>query len=649
MPVSRLIQAHFRQLVNLEGAAFVALRRVYEQFVEEATAEAAWNSPDGEHWSEQHRAAILVQVETALEVMATSHVEALAERFLAAANTGAGQSLAEVRDLEARFGSAEFLARIDLMPPIIPAEAVAHIAHPGNLALANFRDAIAQRVSDALAQSVLQGEGISEARRRLAAEMTAHNWELERIARTEINNAMNFGHEATINRVAADMPEMQLQKRWSSHFDDRTSAVCRSLGADGGQVRDIGQDFETSAGGGWRGAYPPAHPNCRSRVLPYSARWATRATEAGKAIRGRVPCLHTFALFQGPSAPSRRAKARDMTKPKHETKSFPVEFKALDEPGTFAGYASVFGNIDQGGDIVHPGAFKRTLNAYRQSKKRIPLLYGHETGLREVVGYIDPADLQEDGKGLRLTKGVLMIDDLEAARTAHALMKSGVLTDMSFGYDAVKKDWTGATRNLREVKLYEVSLVLWPMNEESNVTDVKGAPAASHKAADFATILRREVVEADLYEKRWKMNSALAEAMHGAMCDDEMSEADAINLIDDSLSQYHAEMMAWARAAIASGIYTEAKGEGPDEIKVGKRFSAATVAHINGAITGAENFVAELKALLADPAAKDPDEAAAPVDSEAKGGQDPAETPTADPDDHSARFLAEVMAWPLTA
>lgn len=650
MPISRLVTAHFRQLVNLEGVAFVALRRVYEQFAEEA--QASLDESSGESFTDEHRAAILIQVQTALDVMATTAVETLAERFLDAANTGARQSLAEIRDLEARFGSAEFLARIDVLPPIIPAESVSYIAQPGNLALTNFREATAERVADALAQSVLQGESIADAKRRLSAEMPAHNWELERIARTEIGSAMNFGHDATIQRVAADFPEMQLQKRWSSHFDDRTSAVCRSLGENGGQVRDVGQDFETSAGGGWRGAYPPGHPNCRSRVLPYSPRWEKRATEAGKAFAGPATCLHTFALFQGPCSPSQGAKARDMTNKKHETKSFQMEFKALDDPGTFSGYASVFGNVDQGNDMVHPGAFKRTLNAYRQSKKRIPLLYGHETGLREVVGYIDPDDLQEDGRGLRLTKGVLMIDKLEAARTAYALMQEGVLTDMSFGYDAVKKDWTGNVRNLREVKLYEVSLVLWPMNEESNVTDVKSAPAASSKAADFATILRREVVQSDLCDKRWKMNSALSDAIHGALCDAEVSEADAMSLIDDSLTQYHAEMMAWARTALASGIYTEAKGEGPDEIKIGRRFSAATIAHINGAVSGAETFIAEMKALLADPAAKDPDDDAskgAAADSEAKGAPGPAETPATDPVDHSARLLNEVRTWKLTA
>lgn len=651
MPVSRLLTAHFRQLVGLEGAAYVALTRAYQQFVDDATAITAAQTPAGDSVAEVHRDAILVQVQTALDVLATATVETLGEHLLAAANTGAAQQIAEIRDLEARFGSMDVLSRIATIPPVIPAESVAYVAQAGNLALTDFRNSTAERVADSLAQSILQGDGIDAATRRLATTMDAHRWELERIARTEINTAMNYGHEATIQRVADDIPEAGLQKRWSSHFDSRTSAICRALGADGGQVRNLDEDFETTAGGGWRGAYPPAHPNCRSRVLAWCARWASAAAKMLSKAREMSPtCLHTFALLQGRSRPPGGAKARDMTTKKdtRERKSYAVEFKALDEPGTFSGYASVFGNVDHGGDIVHSGAFKRTLSHYRQSKKRIPLLYSHETGLNEVVGYVDPDDLAEDGKGLQLKKGVLLVDELESARKAHVLMKNGVLTTMSFGYDAIKKDFTGGVRNLREVKLYEISLVLWPMNEESQVTDVKGATAPQHKAADFATILRREEVETDLWNKRWKMQNALSDAIHGALCDEEMSEADAIALVDDSLSQYQSAMLQWARVALASGVYTKT-ADGLDEAKSGRRLSAATRAQLEGMRAAAMKQTEELDALLADPESPDP-AGNTPGDSEEKGGPGPGETSGAAPvKDHAAALLTAVRAWTLTA
>ena len=51
-------------------------------------------------------------------------------------------------------------------------------------------------------------------------------------------------------------------------------------------------------------------------------------------------------------------------KTKSERKSVRFQFKFVDEataPGTFEGYGSVFGNEDDGGDLILPGAFTGVL------------------------------------------------------------------------------------------------------------------------------------------------------------------------------------------------------------------------------------------------------------------------------------------------
>ena len=71
----------------------------------------------------------------------------------------------------------------------------------------------------------------------------------------------------------------------------------------------------------------------------------------------------------------------------------------LDE-GVFTGYASVFGNVDSYGDIVQPGAFKDSLDAWRASDRQIPLLWGHDTyALDSIIGSIDPSE------AVRMTTG----------------------------------------------------------------------------------------------------------------------------------------------------------------------------------------------------------------------------------------------------
>lgn len=45
--------------------------------------------------------------------------------------------------------------------------------------------------------------------------------------------------------------------------------------------------------------------------------------------------------------------------------SVPLEIKDLGS-GTFNGYGSTFGNIDLGGDVVMPGAFKKSLAQHKE-------------------------------------------------------------------------------------------------------------------------------------------------------------------------------------------------------------------------------------------------------------------------------------------
>ena len=74
-----------------------------------------------------------------------------------------------------------------------------------------------------------------------------------------------------------------------------------------------------------------------------------------------------------------------------------IRFKAdvLDEEqGIFEGYASVFGNLDSGGDIVDPGAFARTLE---ENFDRIKILALHNDQLLPVG---KPLELREDDKAV---------------------------------------------------------------------------------------------------------------------------------------------------------------------------------------------------------------------------------------------------------
>lgn len=153
--------------------------------------------------------------------------------------------------------------------------------------------------------------------------------------------------------------------------------------------------------------------------------------------------------------------------------SVPFEIKAEsanDEARTFQGLASTW-QEDLGGDVIHQGAFARTLSHWKQSGKVLPLIdmHGYES-TRRVVGKL--LDALETDEGLLCTFQIMEAGDPDAD-AAWRRVKGGYISGLSIGYRAVRFDWEqpegtdsywDRIRHLREVALVEVSLVIWGMN-----------------------------------------------------------------------------------------------------------------------------------------------------------------------------------------
>ena len=149
---------------------------------------------------------------------------------------------------------------------------------------------------------------------------------------------------------------------------------------------------------------------------------------------------------------------------------FESEVKS-DTKGVFTGYGSIFGNEDQGNDIVAKGAFTKSLNERPASK--VKMLFQHKTD--EPIGVF--TEIYEDQKGL-FVKGQLAMGT-QKGRETYELLKMGALDGMSIGFkaDPQKQGYNEnkrGVRTLKEVDLMEISLVTFPMNEEAMVQSVKG-------------------------------------------------------------------------------------------------------------------------------------------------------------------------------
>jgi HK97 family phage prohead protease len=156
-----------------------------------------------------------------------------------------------------------------------------------------------------------------------------------------------------------------------------------------------------------------------------------------------------------------------------------VEFKdsSVDmDARTFEGYASTW-DLDQGGDIIVPGSFKKTL---AERGDRVKILWQHSEPLGK------PIEMSEDDVGLKV-KG--RISKTRLGDEALELMKDGVIDQMSIGFQIPqgKSDYDEQTgfRVIREIKLHEFSPVTFPMNEAAVITGVKSVRDALSQKQNF--------------------------------------------------------------------------------------------------------------------------------------------------------------------
>ena len=156
--------------------------------------------------------------------------------------------------------------------------------------------------------------------------------------------------------------------------------------------------------------------------------------------------------------------------------SFRFELKAVGDDGTFEGYASTFGNVDQGRDMCMAGCFAESLKQHSDAGTMPGMFWGHNSS--EPIG--EWLEMREDSNGL-VVKGKLWLGaGIQKAEQAYLMLKSRGPKGLSIGYitDEYSIDEKAGVRRLEKLDLKEVSVVTFPMNERARITSVKGGEAA---------------------------------------------------------------------------------------------------------------------------------------------------------------------------
>jgi HK97 family phage prohead protease len=147
-----------------------------------------------------------------------------------------------------------------------------------------------------------------------------------------------------------------------------------------------------------------------------------------------------------------------------------IDFSENENVGIIEGYASTYGNVDLGGDVVEKGAFTQTL---KHKNGIIPLLLDHNytTGALAGVGFLEDSD-----EGLKI-RGEMPLDVPEVAsayRKIKFMLDRGAKIGLSIGYNTIKAmKGDNGTMRLKELALHEVSITPFPMNTEAQIMSAK--------------------------------------------------------------------------------------------------------------------------------------------------------------------------------
>lgn len=164
---------------------------------------------------------------------------------------------------------------------------------------------------------------------------------------------------------------------------------------------------------------------------------------------------------------------------------------ADEKNGIVKGYGSYFDNKDSDADIIRRGAYQKTI---KENGERVKYLYQHN--MMQPIGKMK--ELYEDEKGLVF---VAEIPKTTLGKDVIELMKAGVITENSVGILPIVKEDKGEYREIKEVKLFEISAVTLAANDQAKILDVKGTKNLDelYKRYDtIAKLLRKGEISDDM-------------------------------------------------------------------------------------------------------------------------------------------------------
>jgi HK97 family phage prohead protease len=211
-----------------------------------------------------------------------------------------------------------------------------------------------------------------------------------------------------------------------------------------------------------------------------------------------------------------------------------LEIKEISAEGSFEGLLSPYGlPADAYGDVVEPGAYTKTM---REHGNTVPMLWQHKTDTP--IGELTLVD-RADGLWC---KGQLLMA-LPDAQKAYLLIKARIVKGLSIGYDSVKDAIESGIRHLKEIRLWEGSVVTFPAALQALITSVKSLREAKE---DFNS----ELAEIQLQDMGYQMFCALRCSLGGLPWASGMTRDQKVTAAEVTLQQFSEAFLAYLPAYI---------------------------------------------------------------------------------------------------
>lgn len=220
-------------------------------------------------------------------------------------------------------------------------------------------------------------------------------------------------------------------------------------------------------------------------------------------------------------------------------KSFEVKAAPEEGEGVFRGYASTW-DRDLYDDEIVRGAYAECLKAdFKGTGEGIPIYWNHDYSTpMSLIG--QSVSAVEDERGLAFV-GRLDLESAEGKR-AYEHLRAGRVHQMSIGFLAQEVAWVKSEgdryshREIRKIKLFEVSLVTMAANQECEVDEVK-ALAAECKAGRALSASNEEKIRsavASLEEVLASIEDDPGEGSDDEGAGDESGDGDGKSAVGDA-------------------------------------------------------------------------------------------------------------------